>query len=164
MPGIKIHNFDALLMKLQRGESALKDRLIEQYKTAIDMTAIDLVRTATEFLNKPGWQLSQSIRRSKIKEYQKRRILFQAVEPAGSKDPKPNTPAAYAWYHEHGYTVSASNVRRPRSGRIIRPGNKRAAYRRTEPKWFFKGAADALLPKLREDIARINAETKLELK
>ena len=163
MPVIKIHNFDAILMKLQRGESALKNELIEKYKTAIDLTGIDLVRTATELLNKPGWQLSQSIRKSKIKEYQKRRILFQAVEPAGSKDPKPNTPAAYAWYHEHGYTISASNVRRPRSGRIIRPGQKRAAYRRTEPKYFFRDAAAALLPKLREEIDRINQETKLKL-
>lgn len=163
MPAIKIHNFDAILMKLQRGESALKEELLEKYKTAIDMTAIDMVRTATEFLNKPGWQLSQSIRASKVKEYAKRRVLFAAVEPEGGKNPKPNTPATYAWYHEHGYTISASNVRRPRSGRIIRAGNKRAAYRKTEPKWFFKQAAEALMPKLREEISRINEETKLKL-
>lgn len=163
MPAIKIHNVQPILMRLQRGESALKDELNQKYKDAINRAAADVVQGAVGFLDKPGWELSRSIQASKLKEYRGKKIFFQAVEPAGSKDPKPNTPAAYAWYHEHGYTVQASKVHRPRSGRIIREGNKRAAYRRTEPKWFFKQAAEAAMPKLRAEIDQINAETKLKL-
>ena len=163
MPTVKIHNFDAILMKLQRGESSLKDELNSKYREAVDAASAEIVSGAVDILNKPGWQLSQSIRKSRIKEYRNRKTIFQAVEPEGSKNPQPNTPAEYAWYHEHGYTVSASMVRKPRSGRIIRPGNKRAAYRRTDPKWFFRGAAERVFPKFREEIDRINKETKLKL-
>lgn len=161
---IRIKNFDVFLAALQRGESELKDELNAKYKAAVDRTAAEIARGAVGFLNKPGWELSSAIKAGRLKEYREGRVLFQAVEPVDSKSPKPNTPAAYAWYHEHGYTVQASKVKRPRSGRIIREGNKRAAYRRQEPKWFFKQAADATLPKFRDEIAKINVETKLKLK
>lgn len=160
---IKIRNFDTVLMRLQLGEGRLKDELQAKYRRAVEETAGNVVRDAAAALNKPGWELSRAIQASRIKEYRNRRVIFQAVEPAGSKDPAPNTPGAYAWYHEHGYTVQASHVSRPRSGRIIRKGTKRAAYRRQDPKWFFKQAAEANLPRLQAEIDRINAETKLEL-
>ena len=163
MPTVKIRNFDAILMKLQRGESALKDELNEKYREAVDNASAEILSGAVQYLNKPNWQLSQSIRKSRIKEYRNRRTIFQAVEAEGSKNPAPNTPGAYAWYQEHGYTVSASAVKRPRSGRLIRPGEKRAAYQRTAPKWFFKRAAETVFPKFREAINKINTETKLKL-
>lgn len=161
---IRVRNVEALLMALQRGESELKDELNRKYKAAIDRTAAEMARGAVGFLNKPNWELSAAIQAGKLKEYRGGRILFQAVEPRNSKDPKPNTPAAYAWYHEHGYTVQASKVKKPLSGRIIRKGNKRAAYRKTPPKWFFRQAAETAVPKLREEIAAINEETKLKLR
>lgn len=163
MPKIKIHNFDAILMRIQAGESALKDELQNKYADAVRATAGDVVRAAAGHLNKPGWELSRAIQASRLKEYRNRKVLFQAVEPENSKSPAPNTPAAYAWYHEHGYTVQASKVRKPRSGRIIRQGTKRAAYRRSEGKFFFKKAAEETLPNLRAAIDKINAETKLKL-
>ena len=160
---IRIRNFDTVLMRLQMGEGRLKEDLQNKYKQAVEQTAGNVVRDAAAALNKPGWELSRAIRASRIKEYRNRRVIFQAVEPEGSKNPAPNTPGAYAWYHEHGYTVQASSVARPRSGRIIRKGTKRAAYRKQPPKWFFKQAAEANLPRLQAEINRINAETKLEL-
>ena len=163
MPVIKIHNVDRIMMKIQAGEGALKEELLEKYRAAMQRCAGDVVRAAASHLNKPGWELSRAIQVSRLKEYQNRKVLFQAVEPENSKDPAPNTPAAYAWYHEHGYTVTASDAKKPRSGRIIRKGTKRAALRKTEPKRFFKKAADETLPNLRAEIGRINKETKLKL-
>lgn len=164
MTTVRVKNFDAILMKLQRGESALKDELNKKYRETVDAASAEIVSGAVDVLNKPNWQLSAAIRKSRIKEYRNHTTIFQAVEAEGSKNPAPNTPGAYAWFHEHGYTVSASTVKRPRSGRLIRANKKRAAYRKTEPKWFFKTAAERVFPKFRQEIENINAETKLKLK
>ncbi|MCR5360337.1 MAG: hypothetical protein K6E55_10685 [Thermoguttaceae bacterium] len=71
-------------------------------------------------------------------------------------------PAAYAYYQEHGYVVQASKVKRPIAGKVKGKG-KKARYRRTEGKHFFRAAADQYFPKLRAEIQRINQETKLKL-
>ena len=163
MPRIKIHNLDSLLMRIQRGESELKNELNKKYKQAIEAAGAEIARGAVEHLGKPSWELSKAIQAGKLKEYKRGTYLFKAVEAEGSKSPKPNTPAAYAWYHEHGYTVSVTRVKRGRSSRIIQRG-KRSAYRKTEPKHFFKSAAAIGLPEIREEIRRINEETKLNLK
>lgn len=159
---IVIHNFDRFLLKLQKGESALKDELNQKYRDAIDAAAVEMARGAVSALNKPGWQLSAAIRKSRLKEYKDRHTFFQAIEPENSLNPKPNTPAAYAYYQEHGYVVQASKVKRPIAGRVKGKG-KKARYRRTEGKHFFRAAADQYFPKLRAEIQRINQETKLKL-
>lgn len=162
MPRIVIHNVQPLLMKLQKGESRLKDELNEKYRLAIDMIGLDIARGAVENLNKPAWQLSEAIRASRLKDYKKTHVIFKAVESENSMDPKPNTPGAYAFYQEHGYVVKASNVRRPEIGKTKGTG-KKASYRRAEGKKFFKTAAETYFPKLRDEIAKINEETRLKL-
>lgn len=162
MPKIIIHNFDRFLLRVMKGENALKEELTEKYRQAIDTTAVNIAQGAVEMLNKPSWQLSAAIRASRLKEYKESHTFFQAVEPENSLNPKPNTPAAYAFYHEHGYVVQLSKVSRPRPGKAKGIG-KKASYRRTEGKHFFRDTANVYFPRLENEIHKINEETKLKL-
>lgn len=159
---IVIHRFAPFLLRLRQAEQSLQDELRQKYRDAIEAAAVEIARGTVEHLNRPSWQLSAAIRASRLKEYRERRTFFQAIEPENALNPKPNTPAAYAFYQEHGYVVRASRVSRPLPGKVRGTG-KKASYRRTEGKHFFRAAAETHLPKLRETIDRINEETKLKL-
>ena len=50
MPRIKIHNLDSLLMRIQRGESELKNELNKKYKQAIEAAGAEIARGAVEHL------------------------------------------------------------------------------------------------------------------
>ncbi len=178
---IKIRGLDILHRGIINGLSEYQRELEKEYGRAVQEVAARIASDAranlagTQLVQRPGranigagnWLLSKSIRDSKLKLYEDRHIIFQAVEPEGNRAPTPGSPAAYAWYQEHGWVVSAKTVKRPRAGRLIttdRKGRSRkAVYRRQEGKKFFERAAQTNLPKLERMIAEINAKTELKL-
>lgn len=165
---IRVKGFDQVLRGLQAGLDEYRAALEKGYAEAVGETASKIAVDARANLNKPNWLLSKAIRDSRLKLYEDRHVIFQAVEPEGNRAPQKGTPAAYAWYQEHGWHVSAKTVKRPRAGRTInfdRKGRrKKAVYRRQEGKKFFTKAAEANLPQLQRKIAAVNEKVQLQIK
>lgn len=165
---IKIRGFDQVLRGLQVGLDEYRAALEKGYAGAVGETASKIAADARANLGKPNWFLSAAIRDSRLKVYDDRHVIFQAVEPEGNRAPQKGTPAAYAWYQEHGWHVSAGTVRRPRAGRTVnfdRKGRrKKAVYRRQEGKKFFTKAAESNLPRLEKLIAAVNEKVQLQIK
>lgn len=166
---IKIKGFDQVLRGLRDGIGEYRAELEKGYAGAVGETAAKIAADARANLGKPNWLLSAAIRDSRLKVYEDRHVIFQAVEPEQNRTPQPGTPAAYAWYQEHGWVVDASKVRRPRADRLLamqrgRRRAKGAAYRKQAGKKFFTKAAEANLPQLQRKIAEVNEKVKLQIK
>ncbi len=168
---IKIKGFASFLAGLKCGLEEYNGALKERYGEAVEKFAGDLARGAVRNLRRPKWKLSEAIAASRLKIYEKgsgKYTLFQAVEPKNALNPPKNTPAAYAFYQEHGWVVDLSKMKRPRAGRIyernVRSGKrfrKKAAYRKQIGKKFFEKAAAETLPLLESEISRIHEEVRL---
>ena len=166
MPRIKLHGLAETLKGVQGCLNTARNSLLDDYAKAVDEISQEIARDAQANLGKPNWELSKAIRASRTKVYD-RRTVFQAIEAEGSLDQIPNTPGAYAFYHEYGYVVSAESVKRPKPGKFIddwrREHKSKAAYRITEGRRFFQKAADQNIPKLQEKIDAIHDEYQWEL-
>lgn len=181
---IKIRGFNTFCLGLRDGLGEYQKELEKDYATAVQATAAQIASDARAnlasvqlkkrgnrtLLGAANWQLSKAIRDSKLKFYEDKHLIFQAVEPEGNKAPQPGTPAAYAWYQEHGWHVSANKMRRPRQGRTLltdKRGRKRAkggTYVRQPGKKFFERAANANLKRLNALIGEINRKVILKIK
>ena len=181
---IKIKGLNTFYLGIRKGLEEYQKELEAEYATAVQATAAQIAsdaranlasvrlkkRGTRPLLGAGNWKLSKAIRDSKLKLYEDRHIIFQAVEPEGNKTPRPGTPAAYAWYQEHGWIVSADKIKRPRQNRLLltdkrgRPRAKGAAYVRQKGKKFFERAAKKNLKRLNALISEINQKVILKIK
>lgn len=172
MPTIRIEGFRQLLRGLKDGLQEYEAELKAEYRETINRFAQRIATDAASNLGRPNWKLSEAIAASRLKVYEGdgQYTLFQAVEPRNSLNPPPNTPAAYAFWQEHGWVVDLSKIKRARADRIMEVqagrGRKRrtkAAYRKQAGKKFFKAAADRHFPLLQAEIEKIHERVKLKI-
>lgn len=181
---IKIKGLNTFYLGLRDGLEEYQKELEAEYASAVQATAAQIAsdaranlanvrlkkRGTRPLLGAGNWQLSKAIRDSKLKFYEDRHIIFQAVEPEGNRAPQPGTPAAYAWYQEHGWVVSADKMKRPRRNRLLltdkrgRPRAKGGGYTRQKGKNFFERAAKTNMKRLNELIGKINHKVVLKIK
>ena len=161
MPVIKVVGMDVFLAGLHHGLKRIRDELPERYKEALEKVAGDIRRDAVSALSKPSWLLSKYLER-KVKTYKDGRFLFGVVQPKGPRSAPKNTPAFYAWYQEHGYHVSLTQVKRVTKSRLVYGKNRKkrggvpTGYRRQEGHHFLKTAFEQHKKDLLDAINRIN--------
>ena len=157
MPKIRISGYGPFLKKLQADVDRLGPELVKAFEPVMEKTGAQIRDDAVIALGKPNWQLSAAIRKGTLKVYGNRH-LFLAVEPKGSKDARPNTPGSYGFFHENGYYVDLTKVRRVRAKNIMkakaRGGRTKASYRRASGRFFFKKAAEQNEAAFREGIEK----------
>ena len=154
---IRMTGYGPFLKKLQTDVGRLGPELVKAFEPVMETTGAKIRDDAVGALGKPNWQLSAAIRKGSLKVYGSKH-LFLAVEPKGSKDARPNTPGSYGFFHENGYFVDPSKVRRPRGKNIMKPQKRgkrtKASYRRASGRFFFKQAAQQNEAAFREGIEK----------